>query len=325
MDDMKWLRAIENRLQLKDYRLLLAIQRTGQLALAAETLSLTQPAASRMLGRIEQIVGQSLFLRHPKGMTPTPVGEVLARNAFTVLSGLEQTMGEFRAVSQGRVGTARVGAVTGGAVGFMVPAIRELKAMATGAEIHLDVAPSETLIEGLSRGLFDFVLSRIPAGIDARHFTVQRGRSEEVRFLVRRDHPLAGRGPTGLDELVGYEWVIQPLGTPLRKAVEEAFLATDLPLPSEVVNTTSLLVMIAYLPASDAIAPVSLEVADLVGAGAIGSSLVALDLARPIVVNPYHVISRQNVPIGPLAVRLRELVVAALAGTAPFAAPLRRG
>ena len=51
------------------------------------------------------------------------------------------------------------------------------------------------------------------------------------------------------------------------------------------------------------------------------SSLVALELARPIVVSPYHLISRQNAPIGPLAVRVRELVFAALAGAAPFAAP----
>ena len=37
------------RLQLKDFRLIHAIDRSGQLALAAEQLAITQPAASRML------------------------------------------------------------------------------------------------------------------------------------------------------------------------------------------------------------------------------------------------------------------------------------
>ena len=41
-----------NRLQIKDFRLILVIKQTGQLALAAELLSMTQPAASRMLAGI---------------------------------------------------------------------------------------------------------------------------------------------------------------------------------------------------------------------------------------------------------------------------------
>ena len=52
-----------NRLQIKDFRLILAIKQTGQLALAAELLSMTQPAASRMLAGIERAVSPHT-LRH---------------------------------------------------------------------------------------------------------------------------------------------------------------------------------------------------------------------------------------------------------------------
>ena len=114
-------------LQLKDFRLIEAIHETGQLALAAEQLSMSQPAASRMLAGIERSVGGAVFERHPKGMTPTQVGLTLIRNGSNLLNGLEQTLKEIRSLSEGLAGTARVGSVTDGAVAFVVPAIQQLK------------------------------------------------------------------------------------------------------------------------------------------------------------------------------------------------------
>ena len=85
---MQVMHNLAKRLQLRDFRLIQAIAETGQLALAAERLSITQPAASRMLAGMESLIGVSLFTRHPKGMTPTPIGETLARNANGLLRSL---------------------------------------------------------------------------------------------------------------------------------------------------------------------------------------------------------------------------------------------
>jgi DNA-binding transcriptional LysR family regulator len=299
---------ITNRLQLRDFRLIQAIYETGQLALAAELLAMTQPAASRMLANIERSIGTPVFARHPKGMTATPVGEILARNAGSLLNELENTFREVEAVGSGRAGTARVGAVTGAAVAFVVPAIKQLKETAIGADIHIDVAPSDALIDGLLKGEYDFVLSRIPAGIDARQFVIRRGRVEVISFMVRSGHPLAGRDGVQLDDLAGYEWIIQAPHTPLRHAVEEAFVSKKIQPPREIVNTTSLLVMIAYMANTDAIGPVVREVAGLLDTGLSGHGLVALEIDEPIIVYPYHLISRRGHLMSPLAIQLRELV-----------------
>jgi len=301
-----------HRLQIRDFRLIRAITETGQLALAAERLAITQPAASRLLASIERNVGSRLFDRHPKGMSTTAVGDVMARNALALLNELDQTVREMRAVSAGRAGSVRVGAVTGAAVAFVVPAIHQLKRDAAGADIHVDVAPSDELIEGLLRNDFDFVLSRVPPGTDARQFAIRRGRGELIRFLVRAGHPMANGGRRKLGDLAGLEWVIQAPHTPMRQAVEEAFVANGIALPGEIVNTTSLLVMIAYLASTDAIAPVSREVADLLAPQGSSGGMVAVELEEPIIVNPYHLITRRNQVLSPLALRLHDLVFAGL-------------
>jgi DNA-binding transcriptional LysR family regulator len=304
--------SITRRLQLRDFRLILAIYETGQLALAAEQLSMTQPAASRLLAEIERSLGSAVFRRHPKGMTATAVGEIVARNARNLLNGVDQTVRDVEAVVSGRGGVARVGAVTGGAVAFIVPAIQQLKTLAAGSDIHVDVAPSDELIPGLLRGDYDFILARVPSGQDARELSILPGRVEIIRFMVHGSHPLAGRARLRLADLAGYEWVIQALSTPMRQTVEEAFTGRAIPLPSEIVNTTSLVVMIAYLLSTQAIAPISREVADLLGPNGLAGNLVQLDLVDPIIVSPYYLIARKDQVISPLATRLHELVLAAL-------------
>ncbi len=303
-----------NRLQLKDYRLVSEIAKSGQLAIAAESLGMTQPAASRMLAALEEHIGTRLFLRHPKGMTPTTVGSFLARNSDVLLRNHDQLVQDVESVISGRAGQVRVGSVTGGAVGCVVPAIQQLKANAPDAEVYVDVTSSDVLIAGLLNGDYDFVLSRIPPGIDPRQFSVRRGRVEVIHFLVRMDHPLASKEKLHPADLVDHEWVIQAPHTPMRQAVEEALMSKGTALPSGIVNTTSLLVMLAYLSSTNAIAPVTREVAELVAPAGSAERMVSLALEEPIIITPYHLISHKSKEMSPIAIRLRNLVLEKLSG-----------
>jgi len=299
-------------LQLKDFRLIQAVHETGQLGLAAEQMALSQPAASRMLANIERTVGSPVFVRHPKGMTPTPVGETLIRNGHNLLNGLDRTLREISSVSEGLAGTARVGSVTDGAVAFVVPAIQELKKTALGADIHVDVAPSDVLVEGLFRGDHDFVLSRIPPKYDKRQLDVRPGRHEDICFMMRAGHPLADKQTASLQDLAAYEWVVQAPQTPLRQALEAVFVSAGVDLPGDIVNTTSMLVMISYLASSNALAPTPRPVADLFVANNLAGGLTTVVPEEQILVSPYYLISRRNVIISAVATRLRELVFAAM-------------
>ncbi len=300
-----------SRLKWRHLRLICAIDEHGQLSIAAERLSITQPAASRMLAEVEAMVGQPLFDRHPKGMVPTAIARVLVRHAGSLLRGLAATADEVSAFGSGKTGTVRVGSVTGAAVAYVVPAIQALKQEAEGAEVYVDVGPSDTLMEGLLSGETDFILSRIPGKLDARRFEVMQGRVETLEFLVRADHPLTKIAQSTIRDVAGYGWVAQSSGTPMRQALEDAFFTHNMALPDEIVNTTSLLVMIAYLQTSDFVSPVSSEVADLIGRTGAGR-MKTVTLRQTIVIAPYHLIQRREDTASPLAQRLRDLVLAAL-------------
>jgi DNA-binding transcriptional LysR family regulator len=282
------------RIKASHLRLVLKIAELGKLQGAAAAQGVSQPAASRILTEIETYAGAPLFYRHPKGMFATPVGEAFLRHARTIVNEMESLESEVRHLSRGDAGEVRVGAVTGPAVGCVVPAIRSVRERAPLIRATIEVGPSASLVRGLEEGRFHFVLSRLPAGHDSHAFHVMPARAESVSLMVRQGHPLLECQPVSLAEAASHEWVMQEAGSPIRQAVEGAFLAGSVEVPGNITNTSSLLVALAMLEQTDAIAPQSGEVADMLTSRAIGARLAILRTAEPMTVSPYYVVRNRN-------------------------------
>lgn len=300
------------RLMLKpaQLRLIQQIAEHGQLQLAAETVGMTQPAASRMLAEIENQVGAQLFLRQPKGMEPTEIGRAVLRRARVILREMFSMASDVRALREGFGGTLRVGAVTGPAVGYLVSAIREIKQTAPDADITVDVMPSRELLGHLAAGEMDFVLARILPEFDSQDFNILPMRDEKVAFLVRAGHPLSRSPSVTLTELAGQEWIMQSRGAPIREAALAAFADVGLAEPKNIVNSPSLLLTIAYLAQCDAVSPMSDEVAELLIRPPVSAGFAMLQIPHEIRVSAYYLLDLKRRPLSPLALRLREKLVA---------------
>ena len=60
---------------------------------AAKALALTQPAVSKTIAELEDIVGRRLLLRRRRGVELTPAADVLVRHAVVALRGLREGLG----------------------------------------------------------------------------------------------------------------------------------------------------------------------------------------------------------------------------------------
>ena len=176
--------------RLKPSHLLLvqAIDETGKLHLAAQKAGISQPAASRLLSDIEVDIGGSLFDRHPRGMTATPLGAALVQHARVILSEIASLSEHIAGLQGGHAGTVRVGCVTGPAVGAVLPAMIALRAEAGDIEPTIEVAPSTVLLRGLEERRFDFVIARLDADLD-----IPAAQSRCVCWLPRPTHWRTGK------------------------------------------------------------------------------------------------------------------------------------
>ncbi|MGL4312323.1 MAG: LysR family transcriptional regulator [Paracoccaceae bacterium] len=299
-------------LRLTHFRLIAALSETRNLGKAAEMLGISQPAASRLLAEAETTVGASICTRLPRGVEMTRLGQMLARRAGNLLLELRDTAREIAELRNGSAGTASVGAVTGGAIGFLVPAIQQLMAVSPHADVTVDVSPSDVLVRDLLAGRLDFALARVPAVSESSDIVVEPGLPEAVVLMVRRDHPLSAAPMLDLADLRHHHWIMQSPGTPIRNAVDAAFRDRGIEQPRTVTNSTSLLVTIAMVSSSTAIAPVAREVLDLLSGSAVAARFTDLPLPEPITITPYHLLTARHRTLSPLADRLRLLVSAEL-------------
>jgi len=282
--------SFSNRIKTRHLELVVRIAETQQLQLAAKAMATSQPAASRMLAELETQVGAALFFRHPSGMEPTPAGEAIIRHGRVVLSQLETMVDELGQIQGGDVGQVHVGAVTGPAVGHLMPAIQAVLNSAPDMRISVDVAPSSVLFRGLEEAKYDFILGRTSPRHNPRDYRFHPGRTEKISLMVHQSHPLAQRDEVEIAELGQFPWVIQEEGSPIREAVEQAFHAESIAVPSRVLNSSSLLVALAHMVGGQAISPQTEEVMRLLTSSKMNADLTQIKTRANIVVAPYFVI-----------------------------------
>src|SRR5471032_2557674 len=108
--DTHWF--IRARLKTRQLLLLVAMEEEGNIHGAAEVLNMTQPAASKLLKDLEDMLEVKLFDRLPRGVRPTWYGETMIRHARMALASLSQAHEEIDALKAGRFGSCSIGAIT---------------------------------------------------------------------------------------------------------------------------------------------------------------------------------------------------------------------
>jgi DNA-binding transcriptional LysR family regulator len=307
----------QSRLKLSQLRLVAAIEDAGSVSSAAAALHLSQPAASRMIAELEAAFDAPLCERLARGVRLTPLGLALARHARAVLVQVAEAERELGDLRQGRRGAVSIGAVSGPAFDLMPATVTRLREIAPEIELSLKIDSSNELARDLLAGRLDFLLARIPAEFDADEFDQLAVGVEEARLVVRRGHPLLGRGAAALADLAQCEWVTQPRGAPLRRALESLFLSANLSPPRRILATTSLTMTLMTVARADAVAAVSLEVARFACGDMALGALVMLPTGFPLVVQPYSLVLARNRPLSPAVRTVYETVRALAAGANP--------
>ncbi|MDX6540751.1 MAG: hypothetical protein QOI71_2361 [Gaiellales bacterium] len=125
-------------------------------------LGYTQSAVSQQLQALERIVGATLVERSPgaRAVELTDAGHQLLAHADAIAGHLESARADLAALSGGRVGRLRIGAVPS-AAGALVPALAQgLRERAPRLSLHVSESYySSELLDRLAAGDLDLVLA----------------------------------------------------------------------------------------------------------------------------------------------------------------------
>ncbi len=79
---------------LRHLRVFIAVCETGSISGAAALCNVSQPAVTQVIGKLERVAGQPLFLRRPRGMFMTAAGQALAGRVARAFAYLDRALGD---------------------------------------------------------------------------------------------------------------------------------------------------------------------------------------------------------------------------------------
>jgi LysR family pca operon transcriptional activator len=229
--------AVLARIRLRHLQAFLAVVQRGTLRGAAESLAVSQPAVTKTLNELEDVLGVRLFERGRRGAALTPEAEVFLRHARASVAALGQAV---EGVRGGHDETPlRVGALPTVAPSIVAAAVLALRARRPQTPVRVSTGRNGELIALLRRRELDAVVGRLAEPDEMAGLSFELLYAEPLAVVARRGHPLAGRAVPSASALARYPLVLPQAGTVIRHSVDSFFAGRGVSPAQGVTETLS--------------------------------------------------------------------------------------
>jgi DNA-binding transcriptional LysR family regulator len=214
-------------MDLAELQVFLTVAKEGSFSRAAERLYRTQPAVSLAIRKLEDSLGQPLFVRGARPVRLTDAGVLLREYAERLLNLREEVKKGLMELEGLKRGELALG-VNESSIHALLPAIGKFREAHPGVQVRLhrmfsrDI-PHEVVNYRLDLGAVSF----IPRDAQLQATEILK---DELTFVVPPKHPLAKRKEVDVEELGKEMFVAHIVESPFRRRVIELFAKHRTPL-----------------------------------------------------------------------------------------------
>lgn len=191
-------------MELDQLRYFLSVAEQGSFTRAAEEVSLSQPALSRSIQRLEEELGQPLFDRQARKVVLTDAGKMLLSRAKQIVAATDDICAEI--CDDGQTGYVRVGAIPTIAPYFLPKHLQVFKKRFPKATVVVHEDTTTELLRKINDGAIDVGVAALP--IDARYLDVKILFEEELQLVLSKDHPLVSKTSIQASDLDGLAFIL---------------------------------------------------------------------------------------------------------------------
>ncbi|TCO52325.1 LysR family transcriptional regulator [Actinocrispum wychmicini] len=189
-----------------------AVAAEGSLTRAAQRLYVSQPALTKQIKHLEDLLGVRLFTRSRTGMALTEAGQALAERAPALLALSDEVLRDTKAAASLAARVLRVGFLASAANEATQDIIARFSQVRPGWRVDMRQATWSDPSAGLADGKVDAALLRLPfPGQDTLRVAVLL--TEPRWVALPSAHPLAARDEIAFRELWDEPFVAAPAET----------------------------------------------------------------------------------------------------------------
>lgn len=215
------------------------VARQRSVGKAAEILSISQPAVTKAIRELEDILEVKLFEKDGRGIKLGRIGEVFLKHAGASVASIRQGIDSVNLALLHAAPPVRIGALPTTSAHIMPHAVQLYLQENVGNEIKIVTGENAVLLEQLRNAELDIVVGRLAAPEKMTGLSFEHLYSEQVMFAVRAGHPLLDHRNLRLDELRNYTILMPTKASVIRPFVERFLLAngiSELPTQIETVS-----------------------------------------------------------------------------------------
>jgi DNA-binding transcriptional LysR family regulator len=215
----------KQKLTVRHFRMIEALGRELSISRSADILHTSQSAVSRGLSEIEDLLGARLFERTTRRVVPTSLGQSLIWHAEQILGQIDRAEADFDALSRGIGGALNVGVMGAFSPKLLAEAVMLATEQAPKLTIRLRSNFADGLIADMINGRCEIIITHF----DIRQFSsedliVDALYSDHAVVVASPGHPLTRRKRLEWADVARERWVLMPVETSTRRAVERNLL-----------------------------------------------------------------------------------------------------
>ncbi len=245
-------RVLRSNIKLRHLQLVVALDEFRHLGRTAEFLSVSQPAVSKMLAEVENMLGLTLFDRSTRGTEPTNSGQAMVRFARSVLADYERTRDEIAAEASGAAGRTRVGSMVVALPVLLAGAVKLMKQKSVLATVMVEEGDLTHLLPKLRLGELDLFVGRLEPGYSAPDLVTEALFNEPMVVVVKPGHALTAKKKPDWNDIANMPCVLPPPWASLRVKIEQTFYKFGLNPPVDIIETSSFLALNTFVQQRDA-------------------------------------------------------------------------
>jgi len=229
----------DGRIKLRHLQCFLAVADQRSLQRAAERLAISQPAVSKTLRELEEILGVQLFRRGRRGAAPTADAEAFERHARASVSALQQGIDSVAQARRRGGVVLRLGLLPSLAPCFAPPALLRFRAEMPGAMLQVASGPNARLLAELKAGALDLALARLSDPDRMTGLSFEHLYADSLALVVRPGHPLLAGAAPSLERAATWPAILADRGTTIRQSADSLLAAHGVAAPADWIESLS--------------------------------------------------------------------------------------
>jgi DNA-binding transcriptional LysR family regulator len=252
---------------LRQLRYFVTVAEEGSFTQAAAKIPVAQQSLSEQIRALERQVGAQLFIRGPRGVRLTEVGDALLNEARPLLTRTDRAFDRVRRLAIGERQTINLGFLPSVGNYVVPPVVRAFTEAHPEIVLTTEDLPIARLVEGLREGRLDAGLTRPPLVDD---LTTEHVLREPVGVVLPVGHRLARAEQLDLTDLADEPWVLTPRSSwePWHRKYDEDFAAAGF-IPDVVQRGSSVQSLLALVAAGIGVTRLPLSARSLRDSGVV--------------------------------------------------------